>query len=144
MTLRLVLASLLLLAPAARAQEDDDGEAEPMMMRMKGLVLFYDTAGPMSFLTMTPKDLPAGSVGMGEVTGRSCQRGLAIPLGLGPRSQSVSAYKGNGSYEKALERIRKDNPGLAGIFDVKVDRRTFSILGIYHSLCTEITARGFR
>ncbi|MBI3547566.1 MAG: hypothetical protein HY078_00800 [Elusimicrobia bacterium] len=139
------LAALLLLATlgAANAQEDGSGAA-PGLMNPGGLVLFYNDVAPLSFVTMTPKDLPPGVVLGGDVKGRSCQHGLAVPIAANFRATSLSAAAGDGSQRKALEGIKAENPDVAGLFDIRIDDHTFIILGIYKRSCVEITARAFR
>jgi hypothetical protein len=97
----------------------------------------------MSFVSMTPKDLPADARRIREVRGVACQRGLAAPSLLVGSSLDLSAYYGDGSYAKALREIKKKHPEVSGIYDVRVDLEDFSILGVYHSLCTIVTARAF-
>lgn len=143
---RAALAVLLALAaaPAAAIGENEDDDALPSMNRTGGLVLFYDSTGPMSFVAMTPRDVPEGAAMLGVVRGRSCQRGVSVPLTASIRATSVSAGFGDGSYKKAVEDIKKKHPGLTGIYDVKVDLGVFSVLGgLYRSLCTYVSARGF-
>lgn len=141
-----LLAALLALAaaPAAAIGENEDDDALPSMNRTGGLVLFYDSTGPMSFVAMTPKDVPKDARMLGEVRGRSCQRGVSVPLSATIRATSVSAGFGDGSYKKAVEDIKTKHPELVGLYDVKVDLGQFSILGgLYRSLCTYVSARGF-
>jgi len=133
----------LLAGPVFAGGEGDENEAVPGLLPTGGLVLFYKSEGPLSFVTMTPKDVPVGAVSLGTVTGISCQRGLSIPLSLDVRGTSVSGGYGNGSYARALEQIKKEHPDAAGLYDVRTDLRIFSILGIYRKLCTEVTARAF-
>lgn len=143
---RAALAVLLALAaaPAAAIGENEDDDALPSMNRTGGLVLFYDSTGPMSFVAMTPRDVPEGAAMLGVVRGRSCQRGVSVPLTASIRATSVSAGFGDGSYKKAVEDIKKKHPELTGIYDVKVDLGLFSVLGgLYRSLCTHVSARGF-
>lgn len=140
----ILLLALLLGALPCRAEERDEFEGAPGLIPPGGMVLYYDTSGPFAFAASTPKDIPKDAVMVGEVRSRSCQHGLAIPTSLSMRSSSLSAYKGDGSYEKALRVMKEKNPELRGIFDVKVDQHVRSILGIYRRLCTEISAKGYR
>lgn len=129
--------------------EKDEWESNNGLMAPPGsLILFYDSQGPLSFVAMSPRELPADAVLMGEVYARTCQYGLGIPI-IPPTSPtssgtSISGVKGNGSYQKTLLRLKARYPELRGIFDVRVDDHTTSILAIFRRLCTEITARGFR
>jgi hypothetical protein len=137
------LAVILMAVPAVRAQETGTS-ARPGLISPGGLILFYASEGPLSFQTLTPGELPAGSRDAGEVRGRSCQHGLAIPVAASLRPTTISGAAGNGGYNKTLTGIFKARPDLAGIYDVKVDVETLSILGFYRRICTEILARGFR
>lgn len=141
----LVLA-LILGVPSAFADEFSEEasyEAQFGLIQVGGFVVIYDTEGPMSYVTLTSKDLPRDFQPMGEVQGRGCQRALSIPI-LGDGNTQVSGALGDGGYQRALRQIREENPGLRGIYDVKVDDHEFSILGIYSQLCAEVTARGFK
>ena len=137
------LAAALLAVPAVRAQEEGT-TAQPGLINPGGLIVFYASEGPLSFQTLTPGELPPGARDAGEVRGRSCQYGLAIPVAASIRPTTVSGAAGNGGYDKTLASILKARPDLAGIYDVKVDVQTLSILGFYRRICTEILARGFR
>ena len=141
------LAAALFFALAASSAkaggEGEDQEASPALIPAGGIMLFYGSSGPLSFLTMTPRDVPKGVKQLGEVKGVSCQRGLSIPLSATFRATSVSAGYGDGSYAKAVEKIKMAKPEVEGLYDVRTDLRIFSILGIYRSLCTEVTARAF-
>ncbi len=132
-----------LAAPCAALGEGDDDVNVPQMQPASGLVLFYDSTGPMSFLSMTPKDVPPDARIIPEVRGVSCQRGLSVPIAASINATDVSGVYGDGSYAKALLQIQKANPEVAGIYDVRVDLEVFSILGLYKSTCTIVTARAF-
>jgi hypothetical protein len=138
------LAALLALAaaPAARAQEEGAGTGYPAGLRMGGLSLYKDTQAPMSLVTLPAK--PAGAEDAGEVKASRCQRGLALPIAANLRATSVSGAKGKGGFDQALEQIMKEHPDLKGIYDVRVDLRSFSVLGFFRKLCVEVTARGYR
>jgi len=137
------LLAALAAAPGAWAQEDGT-TASPGLIQPGGLVVFYASEGPLSFPTLTPGELPPGARDAGEVRGRTCQHGLAIPVTASIRPTTVSGAAGNGGYSKTLSLILKARPDLAGIYDVKVDVQTLSLLGFYRRNCTEILARGFR
>lgn len=138
-----LLLSALLLAGPVRAQDEGDGTQNvPGLISTGGYVLFYNVEAPLALVSESRR--PAGSTSLGEVVGRSCQHGLSIPISASLRSQSVSGAAGDGSYRKALAQIRRDNPELKGVYDVKVDTRQLSILGVYRRRCTIVTARGYR
>lgn len=145
MRIALLAVLLALAAPSAWARgENEDDDALPSMNRTGGFVLYYDSTGPMSFVAMTPKDVPPDAKPLGTVRGKSCQRGLSVPLTASIRATSISAGFGDGSYRKAIDEIRKQHPDVAGVYDVRVDLGQFSILGgLYRSLCTYVTARAF-
>ena len=133
----------LIAAPCGAVGEGDDSDAVPALQPSSGLVIFYESSAPMSFVAMTPKDVPAGARKIREVRGVSCQRGLSVPTALNMNSTNVSGYHGDGSFGKAIAQIRKAHPEVSGIYDVRTDVEDFSILGIYTSLCTIVTARAF-
>ena len=139
----MLLAAALAAAPGARAQEEGD-DAAPGLVRVGGLVLFYDSQGPLSFASATRSELPEGVTDAGEVTASACQHGLSIPTGLSVRSTNVSGAAGRGGYAKAVERLRKERPELRGLYDLKVDVRVTSVLRIWRRMCVELTARGFK
>ena len=144
--MRLLLAAVLLLglAPLASATgEGDQEDAIPGLIPAGGIMVFYKSEGPLSFVTMTAKDRPAGARELGTVRGVSCQHGLSVPIAAQLRATSISGGYGDGSFKKALEQIKKASPDMAGLYDVRTDLRIFSILGIYRKLCTEVTARAF-
>lgn len=144
--MRILLAAALALAaaaPCAALGEGDDDFNMPSMQTTSGIVLFYDSTGPMSFLSMTPRDVPAGARLIPEVRGVTCQRGLSIPTTASINATDVSGVYGNGGYVKTMQKIKKAYPDVAGIYDVRVDLELFSILGFYRSTCTIITARAF-
>jgi hypothetical protein len=133
----------LLAAPCAAVGEGDEDDAVPGLQSASGLVLYYETAAPMSFPSMTPKDVPGDVIRIREVKGRACQRGLTVPIAANFNATNISAYRGNGSYAKAVAAIKQAHPEVIGIYDVRTDVEIFSVLGIYRSLCTEVTARAF-
>ncbi len=134
---------VLLAASAGARGENDEDVATPGLIPAGGLMLYYNSTGPLSFVTMTPKDIPQGARPLGTVTGTSCQRGLSIPITADVRGTSITGAHGDGSFQKAVAHIKAQRPETAGIYDVRVDQRVFSILGIYRKLCTEVTARAY-
>lgn len=143
--MRLLLAAVLLGLPsfAAAAGENDEDTATPGLLPPGNFVLYYDTQGPLSFVTMTPRERPKGAVELGTVKGDSCQHGLSIPLSADVRGTSITGAAGDGGFLRALADIKKKTPGVVGIYDVRADMRVFSVLGIYRKLCTLVTARAF-
>jgi hypothetical protein len=143
---RILLAAALaaaLAVPCHAVGEGDEDDAIPGLISPSGMMMFYDSSGPMSFPSMTPKDIPDDARKIKEVKGRACQRGLAVPIAANFSATNISAYLGNGSYARALAEIKKNNPDITGIYDVRTDVEDFAILGFYRSLCTIVTARAF-
>lgn len=138
-----MLAAVMLAIPAA-ADNDEGEDAAPSLVRPGGFMLFYDSVGPLSFVASTRRELPADAVDIGEVRASACQHGLSIPISLSLRGNSVSGVAGRGGFEKTLAKIKEAHPELRGIYDVKVDQRTTSVLGLWRRVCAEVTARGFR
>jgi len=136
----------LLLAGALSALAGDSSyEADNGLIWPGGFIVFYNSQGPLSYSTLTRKDLPAGTVLLGEVRAKDCQHAVSIPLNLVIRQGvRVSGAQGNGGFKKAMASLHRDYPQADGIFDVKIDIQILSILGLYTRECTEIEARGFR
>jgi hypothetical protein len=142
--LRFLLAAALAVAAAATcAAQDDEGTALPTMQTTSWLTPFYDSTGPMSYVAMTPKDVPVGARLIPEVRSEYCQYGVSIPTSLSFQATDVNLVYGDGGFVKCVRKIMVANPGVTGIYDVRVDLRIFSILGIYKKTCTIITARAF-
>ena len=135
----------ILVSPRVFA-ESASYEAQIGLIPIGGFVIFYNSQGPLSYDTLTPKEIPRDADDIGEVKCEICQQGVSIPIlsSSGSRSTSISAARGDGGFGKALLSFRKEKPELRGIYDVKIDFHRISILGIYRRLCTEVTARGFK
>ncbi len=119
-------------------------EANPGLLFVGVFIVFYDSEGPLSYQTMTPREVPKGAVLIGEVTGNSCQHGLSLPIIFsGSDRVSVSGALGDGSFKKALLDIYQKHPNLTGLYDVKVDIDRMSILTVYRRDCTIVVAEGF-
>jgi hypothetical protein len=118
--------------------------SKPMLIRPGGLLLFYNAEGPLSLQAMTPKEIPKDLVPAKseEVFAKGCQHGLSIPLSLAIRRQSLSGAWGKAGMGKAILKLKKEQPEIVGLYDVKIDMHTTSILGIYTRQCVEITGRG--
>ena len=139
-----LLAFLLFLSSKTFA-DWTEYDARPGLIPVGGIVVFFNSVGPLSYKTMTPKEIPADAKDMGIVRCKSCQHGLSVPIDFSSvRSTNISGAQGDGSFKKALARLQEEKPELSGIYDVKVDMQRTSILGIYRRLCTEVTARGFK
>ncbi|MCP4406729.1 MAG: hypothetical protein GY807_03035 [Gammaproteobacteria bacterium] len=132
----------LVASPLATAQPSY--EAKPGLLPMGGFILFFDSEGPLSYVTSAPGDLPDDIIPLGEVKGRGCQYGLSIPL-LGASSIiQISGGVGRGGYGKALKDIKLRYPELTGLYDVKIDDHFISVLTMFRRICVEITAKGFK
>jgi len=138
LTIAMSLGNALAERPAYRARLG--------IINVGGIIVFYNSQGPLSYNTLTPKEIPPDATDVGQVKCRSCQHGISIPVmsSLATRSTSVSGAQGDGSFRKALANLRRRRPELQGIYDVKIDIHKFSIMGLYRKVCTEITARGFK
>ena len=141
---RVALTALLVAAWAAAALGQEAYEASPGLIRIGGLSVFLVAEGPLSYLTLTPKDVPRDAVRLGEVKGRGCQFAVATPVVGMPAVPRLSGATGRGGFQKALADIRSRHPEVDGIYDVKVDDHVVAILGIFQRQCTEVTAQGFR
>lgn len=138
-------AALLLLLAVLPASAQEEGEtAQPGLLRMGGLNVYSDTTAPLSFVTLTPNEVPEGAVRLGEVTARGCQHGVAVPITASFQPTTISGAGGDGSYAKALAGLKKRRPEIRGLYDVKADFHLLSILGFYRRLCVVITARAFK
>jgi hypothetical protein len=135
--------AVALWGPVALAQTESY-EASSGLIPVGGFVIFFNASGPLSYATPTPKDLPAGALRLGVVTGRSCQFGVSTPFTSVSGVPRLSGAAGEGGFAKALDDIRARHPDLTGIYDVKVDDHVVGVLTIFQRQCTEITARGFR
>ncbi|MBI2070648.1 MAG: hypothetical protein HYT79_08610 [Elusimicrobia bacterium] len=123
-------------------------EVKPGILRPSGLfVLFYDSKGPLNYATLTHRGLPHDAEPIGEIKEKSCQFGLSIPLGIpyaSSRSSSISSVYGDSSFVKMMGKLRSRYPDLTGIYDVKMDKHTIRVLGIFTRMCIEVTAQGFK
>ena len=137
-----LFAALLAATAAASPFGQESYEARPGLITLEGYVVFYNSQGPLSMVSMTRSELPKDAVPSGKVEGKSCQHGLQIPLSATLWPTKVSGAIGDGGYRKVLSEIREDNPEIIGLYDVKVDQQIVSILGIYRRICTEVRAYG--
>jgi hypothetical protein len=135
---------LFVAAWAASALGQEAYEASAGLIRVGGLSVFLAVEGPLSYLTLTPKDVPGDAVRLGEVKGRGCQFAVSTPVVGIPAVPRLSGATGRGGFQKALADIRSRHPEVDGIYDVKVDDHVVAILGIFQRQCTEVTAQGFR
>ena len=135
--------AVFLSFPAA-ARETPSYEADSDFLNPGGIVLYYDTEGPLSFRSLTPRELPGDALRLGAVRGKGCQHGLSIPLSSALLSTRISGAAGRGGTRKALAKIRAAHPDLRGLYDVKIDVHSTSVLGIYRRQCVEIDAFAYR
>lgn len=141
----LALAALLAALPSAPASAQDESYgANSGLISTRGFVVFFDAEGPLSYATLTPRDVPADAERLGAVRGRSCQLAVSVPIVGSSSTTRLSGAGGRGGFVRAVEDIRARHPGLTGIYDVKVDEHRLSVLTVFSRLCTEVTARGFR
>jgi hypothetical protein len=133
----------LLTTSSVRAGAQESYEARSGLLQLEGLVVFFSGAGPLSYVTMTARDVPADAVRIGSVAGRGCQFGVSTPF-MGTGTPQLSGGGGEGGFARAVEDIRRRHPDLRGIYDVKVDDHVMSILTVFQRQCTEVAAQGFR
>ena len=142
---RLLLAALLLAAGApAFAADEDEAAAQSGLMLMGGMNVMTDSEAPLALLGASQKEIPKGAVQLGEVKGRACQNGIAIPISLSLRRTSVTAAGGKGGFARALSEMKKQKPDMEGISDVRVDVQRVSILRVFQRSCLELTARAWK
>jgi hypothetical protein len=137
-----LLGMTLILAGALPVR--GDYQARPALIVPGGMVLFYNSEGPLSYESMSHRELPSDAVDAGPVYMQSCQFSLTVPLSYSLSATSFSGAAGNGSYNKAMRELRDKNPKLRGLYDVMVDLHQTSVLGIFSRLCTEIHARSYQ
>ncbi len=143
--MRLILsAALLVILAAAPRAEKPTYRAKSGVLVMGGFLVFHDTEGPLSFVSLTHSELPTDAQKIGPVFGKGCQHGLSIPLSASFDSTKISGAAGKGGARKALKKIREKHGEIRGLYDVKVDTHITSILGLYRRQCVEIHARAFR
>ncbi len=107
-------------------------------------VLFYQSKGSLSYQPMQGRDLPQKAIVMGNYREKTCQYGLSVPTSPAYNATKISLAIGEGTYFKTLEKIRKKHPELSGLFDIKADAQTTSVLGIFGRQCMVVDARGFK
>ena len=139
---RWLVTSLFFVATTAYARFE--GDVKPALIRPGGLPVFFSSSGPLAYSSLTRSEIPKDAVPAGELTGRSCQFSLAVPLSATIRATSISGAVGNGTYNKILQDMEHAQPGLRGIYDTKIDLHYTTILGVFGRLCTEIVAEGYR
>jgi len=133
----------LLTTSSVPAVAQESYEANSGLLSLAGWVVFFSGTGPLSYATMTPREVPPDATRVGPVTGRSCQFGVSTPF-LGLSIPQLSGGWGEGGFARALEEIRRSRPDLRGIYDVIVDDHVMSVLTVFQRQCTEVTAQGFR
>ena len=121
-------------------------EADPGLIFVGFLPVFYNSDAPLSYQTMTPQEVPDDATLLGEVVGESCQHGISVPIFYAfPSRFDISGAIGNGSYEKALQNIKVRYPEVDGVYDIKVDiHKRYWVLGVYRTDCTIVIAQGFK
>src|ERR1700687_4758698 len=112
--------SVLLLFAAAAAQARAGGDVRPALIPPGGLPLFFSSSGPLSYNCLTFSEIPKDAVPIGQVTGRSCQYSLAVPLSATLRGTSISGAVGNGTFTKIIERMEQEHTGLCGGLDIQM------------------------
>lgn len=133
--------SLLEVGPAYQANEK--------LLSLAPLVVFQGARGPLSYQTATGRDA-LRQLPVRRVRGRACQRGFQLPIfavlsgaldyeySAGP--SGLSAGWGDGSYEAAINEVRRQLPAGAVLFDVRADLQQRAILSVYRELCVVVDA----
>jgi len=114
----------------------------------RGFPVYQNYESPYAYPSMTRRDLTLliqeGDVI--EVEGSSKTTGFFIPvglfLGLGPTS-GLSVDMADRSIRSALEDARK-RFGVRNLYDIRIDERYFSILGIYNTRTTIVHAKAVK
>ncbi|MCI0529014.1 MAG: TRL-like family protein [Nitrospira sp.] len=114
----------------------------------QGIPAYQNYTSPISYLSSTRRDVVALSRGkeVFEVEGKSAKTRIFIPLGfllgLSPTS-GVSFDVMDRSIDKAIDDA-KSRYGTQTLYDVRIDRHVFSILGIYTKTTTIVHAKGIK
>jgi hypothetical protein len=114
----------------------------------QGIPAYQNFTAPVSYLSLTRRDVGALSKEREviEVEGISAKARIFIPLGyffgLSPTT-GLSFDVMDRSVEKAIADA-KNRYGVQILYDVRIDKHLFSILGIYTRTTTIIHAKGIR
>ncbi|HUK55928.1 MAG TPA: hypothetical protein VLY20_04650 [Nitrospiria bacterium] len=114
----------------------------------RGFPIYQDYEAPFSYSSMTRRDLNpmVQEDDAVEVEGSSEMTGFFIPvgffMGLGPTS-GLSVDVKDRSIRAAIEDAKK-RYGVGHLYDVRIDVRYFSILGVYNKTTTIIHAKAVR
>jgi hypothetical protein len=114
----------------------------------RGIPAYQDFVSPVFYLSFTRRDvIPLSQESeVIEVEGTSAKTRIFLPigyfLGLSPTS-GVSFDVMDRSIEKAIADAQT-RYGVRTLYDVRIDRNLFSILGIYNRTTTIIHAKGIR
>ena len=90
--------------------------------------IYSDTVAPSAFVGRNPG--VGAAIGSPEVRGEACMWSV---LGL--------VTIGDAGYEAAVKAALAAAGGGAALYDVRADRHTMSILGIYANACTTVIGR---
>lgn len=124
------------------------GKAAQRAELPRGFPIYQDYEAPFAYPSMTRRDLhPMDRDGeVIEVEGSSRMTGFFIPaglfLGLGPTSGLSIDINDRGI--RAALRDAKERYGVRNLYDIRIDLRIFSILGIYNKTTTIIHAKAIR
>ncbi|MGI5862885.1 MAG: hypothetical protein ACOX6T_12610 [Myxococcales bacterium] len=146
------LLPLLALCAAGCATLPPPYEASSGRLVLAPLVIYQDSAGPLSYQAPVGQRLRGAPVA--RVEGRACQSGLQIPLGLlvgvaenggdvAAAVSTISAGWGDGGYERALQEALEDArlKGYSGeLYDVRADLNVIQVLGVWRQQCLVVTA----
>lgn len=141
--MRLLLAALLLAAAPACALDEDEAVARSGLLRMGGFNLGTIADAPLGLLGAVGSEIPKNAARLGELRGRACQYGVGVPYSLNFLS-TINGVGGKGSFEKAIADIKKKQPDVEGLYDLKVDVHITGVLGIFRRQCIELSGRGWK
>ena len=140
-------------AHEAEMSDEPIGAVSGMLIPTHGLTLFSHGVGPLSYRAMTSGEANKVKVEHlkiePRVSGEACQKGIYFPIVgyLVKLNFPYSAFElggswGNGGFQKAVESLHDNFPGLVHVVDLKVDYNIKSVLTIYLEFCTRVTGVG--
>jgi hypothetical protein len=150
-TIVLILFILFCSYPARAVGPHGDGAIGSMMDRAelpRGFPIYQDYDAPYAYPSMTRRDLIPliQEDEVIEVEGSSRMTGFFIPvglfIGLGPMS-GFSVDMEDRSIRAAIADAQK-RYDVRHLYDIRVDERYFSILGIYNTRTTIVHAKAVR
>ena len=125
------------------------GGRGPGAMELPPLVVYQNSAGPLSYRSAMPLATPVAAGPLREVRGEACQSGLMFPVGLiwaaiesGNTARApgfLSAGWGEGGYAAAVSSALAGAPN-SRLVAVRADMNTKIILGVWRQQCVRVLA----